>query len=488
MSLAEARRVLSEKMAIYGEAEPLLIQATAMKAEAIALSESATREAGDLRRSADDYARTVRLDTENAHNAAVQKLAEATREESERLDWLRFEAESLHNRIEGYGDRYLEPVSKLLDWLETQTEYTESGRFLKEARAASRAMVRAGTAVQCIHPDKATAKASSRFILDAFNGKVDSVLAEVAIENHGTLEREIEDAYILVNREAVRFGNAHITREYCQARIVEMKAACAAHEVKRLEREEQRAERERMREEEKAQRELDRAEREARAEEERARRAVEQARREMDRLAAERAREEAQSRADYERALREAQAEQVAEITRLHEEAQRLNSAQRAEQEARLAELAVKLSEAEEKGRRALSMAQQTRAGHVYVISNIGSFGEEVFKVGMTRRVDPQERIDELGDASVPFDFDVHAIIRSDDAPALESALHKKLNDLRVNKVNQRKEFFRTDAATLRRMLEEEGVQASFTLAAEAREYRESKAFSKEHDVSAIPV
>ena len=82
------------------------------------------------------------------------------------------------------------------------------------------------------------------------------------------------------------------------------------------------------------------------------------------------------------------------------------------------------------------------RAGYVYIISNIGSFGENVYKIGMTRRLDPQERIDELGDASVPFNFDVHAMIFSDDAPALEAALHKAFESRKVNMVNQRREFF----------------------------------------------
>lgn len=82
------------------------------------------------------------------------------------------------------------------------------------------------------------------------------------------------------------------------------------------------------------------------------------------------------------------------------------------------------------------------RAGYVYIISNIGSFGENIYKIGMTRRLDPQDRVDELGDASVPFKFDVHAMIFSDDAPALEAALHRAFEDKKVNMVNQRREFF----------------------------------------------
>lgn len=82
------------------------------------------------------------------------------------------------------------------------------------------------------------------------------------------------------------------------------------------------------------------------------------------------------------------------------------------------------------------------KAGYVYIISNIGAFGENIYKIGMTRRLDPQERIDELGDASVPFNFDVHAMIFSDDAPALESALHHAFENKKLNMVNQRREFF----------------------------------------------
>lgn len=82
------------------------------------------------------------------------------------------------------------------------------------------------------------------------------------------------------------------------------------------------------------------------------------------------------------------------------------------------------------------------RAGYVYIISNIGAFGENIYKIGMTRRLDPQDRVDELGDASVPFNFDVHAMIFSDDAPALENALHHAFEDKKVNMVNQRREFF----------------------------------------------
>ena len=149
--------------------------------------------------------------------------------------------------------------------------------------------------------------------------------------------------------------------------------------------------------------------------------------------------------------------------------------AQKAAFEAQLAELTEKLRLAEEKGQRALSMAQQTRVGHVYVISNIGSFGENVYKIGMTRRLEPLDRVRELGGASVPFEFDVHAMIYSDDAPKLEKSLHSHFMRAQVNKVNPRKEFFRIGINEIMEHVEASGIQTHWTLAAKAASFRESQ-------------
>jgi hypothetical protein len=117
--------------------------------------------------------------------------------------------------------------------------------------------------------------------------------------------------------------------------------------------------------------------------------------------------------------------------------------------------------------------AQSTRAGYVYVISNLGSFGEHVYKIGVTRRLDPQERIDELGDASVPFEFDVHAMIFSDDAPSLETALHQRFADRAVNKINPRKEFFRVTLPEIEEVVRtHHNKVVEFTRAAKAEDYR----------------
>ena len=115
------------------------------------------------------------------------------------------------------------------------------------------------------------------------------------------------------------------------------------------------------------------------------------------------------------------------------------------------------------------------RAGNVYVISNLGSFGENMFKVGMTRRLNPQDRVDELGDASVPFKFDVHSFIFSNDAVGLESRLHSILESKRVNKVNRRKEFFYTSVDELEQLVQEIEPTAEFNRTMMAEEFRQSQ-------------
>src|SRR5262249_41141487 len=113
----------------------------------------------------------------------------------------------------------------------------------------------------------------------------------------------------------------------------------------------------------------------------------------------------------------------------------------------------------------------------VYIISNVGSFGEDVYKIGLTRRWDPKDRVNELGGASVPFGFDVHAMILSEDAPALESKLHQHFVLKQGNKSNHRKKFFRVSLVQIREAVEKMGLDGvSWTITAEAREYRETVA------------
>lgn len=163
-------------------------------------------------------------------------------------------------------------------------------------------------------------------------------------------------------------------------------------------------------------------------------------------------RERAAIAAALERALAQAHGQHAAEVDKLR----------------------AQLAEAEAKSERAMSLAQQTKVGSVYVISNIGSFGEGVFKIGMSRRLDPMDRVKELGDASVPFPFDVHMMIRCDDAPALENALHKEFHHRRLNRMNLRKEFFRVSVDEIAAAVERHHGKVEYTADAEAMEFRNS--------------
>ena len=139
----------------------------------------------------------------------------------------------------------------------------------------------------------------------------------------------------------------------------------------------------------------------------------------------------------------------------------------------KILELQAKLSEVAIKKEEIINL-QNGKAGNVYIISNLGSFGENIFKIGMTRRLDPQERINELGSASVPFKFDVHSFIFSEDAVSLEKKLHQELNDKRVNKVNLRKEFFNSTIDELEELVNKIDPTAEFNKTMIAEEYFQS--------------
>lgn len=346
---------------------------------------------------------------------------------------------ALWNEVNGYGDRYVIPTRSLLDDLAEDFGHTDAGEELKTARDQSRRLVELKQAATCKYEEEDRRDRANRFVVDAFNGRVDAILTRTRHDNFGTLEKEMRDAFSVVNLNGLVFREARILPTYLDARLSELKWGVIVQELKLKEREEQREIQERIREEEKARR-------------------------------------------DYERALQEAAREEAVikqAMERARAEAESANAEQRARLEAELDELNLRLVNAEAKGQRALSMAQQTRSGNVYVISNVGSFGEGVLKIGMTRRLIPEDRIKELGDASVPFGFDVHAMIRSSDAPALERMLHQAFNDARINKVNYRKEFFRVPLERLRELAEERELKITFTMAAAAQEYRESLALEK---------
>ncbi|MCK7318576.1 GIY-YIG nuclease family protein [Enterobacter cloacae] len=193
-------------------------------------------------------------------------------------------------------------------------------------------------------------------------------------------------------------------------------------------------------------------------------------------------REEKQRQDDLEQQQREAEEEEqrLAEQQRLLEEALlAAEGAYREELERQRLELEQKIQDVHQQYERAKSMAQLTKQGHVYVISNIGSFGENVFKIGMTRRLEPMERVKELSGAAVPFDFDVHAMISCDDAPALEKTLHDHLESYRINRVNLRKEFFRVELSKIIDEVERHHGQVEYIADPVALQYLQSLEYAE---------
>ena len=200
--------------------------------------------------------------------------------------------------------------------------------------------------------------------------------------------------------------------------------------------------------------------------------------REEQRLIKEQMREESRARREYEKALRKAEEDEhmyADAIEKVRKELEISSTDERDKLNAKIKMLQLRLDEAEENKERAKSMAEMTKRGYVYIISNVGSFGEDIYKIGMTRRLEPMDRVKELGDASVPFAFDVHAMVFSDNAPKLEKELHRAFSHNRVNAVNLRKEFFKVNLMSIKeKVLEVTGSEAEFKLTALAEQYYES--------------
>jgi hypothetical protein len=289
-----------------------------------------------------------------------------------------------------------------------------------------------------------------KLVLRAFNGECDASVVKVKYNNVQTMENRIRKTYEDLNKLS-QTTHCEITSRYLDLKLQELWLTHEYQERKYQEQEEQRIIREQMREEEKALRELEKARQDAEKEERRYQEALEKARR------------------DVELATGKAQEKLFSQIE----------------------ELQKRLAEAEANKERAISQAQLTKSGHVYIISNIGSFGEDVYKIGMTRRLEPMDRVKELGDASVPFPFDVHAMIFCENAPELEARLHKRFNSRRINKENERKEFFRVSLDEIVRVVREIDQElkickseVTFTKIAAATDYRKTLARERQDKVA----
>ncbi|MFC0476250.1 DUF4041 domain-containing protein [Robertmurraya beringensis] len=285
-----------------------------------------------------------------------------------------------------------------------------------------------------------------KLILRAFNNECDNIITKVKFNNVDASEQRIRKVYEELNK-LTDMQQVSITSGYLKLKIEELYLKYEFEQKKQEEKEEQMEIKERMREEAKALKELEKAKEKVEKEEK-----------------------------HFEQA-----------ISKLQEQISETDASKQAKLLEKLRELEEQLEETRKNKKDVLFRVQNTRAGYVYIISNIGSFGENVFKIGMTRRLEPLDRVRELGDASVPFLFDVHGMIFSDDAPALENALHKAFADRRVNKVNERKEFFRVSLTEIEEVVKKNhNKTVEFTKLAEAEEYRQSAALEKERILEAV--
>lgn len=316
-------------------------------------------------------------------------------------------------------------------------------RKLDDIRSRQKAMVKDGTAAvgstnwvinNSETEGRKMIKDYVKLIVRSFNNECDATIIKATHRNIASLEKKINKAASTLNKLGDRMSIS-ITAEYVNLKLEELYLSYEYQQKLQDEKEEQRLIKEKMREDAKLLREIEKAREKLRKEATHFQNAIQVLDTQLE-----------QAETEEERELI------VAEKQKVEAELEKVNDD-------------IVNNEARE----------QNTAGYVYVISNIGSFGDDVYKIGMTRRLDPQERVDELGDASVPYRFDVHAMIFSEDAPSLETALHQAFEHRRMNLVNRRREFFQVNLEEIEQVVKQNFKKPfEFTMTAAAPEYRES--------------
>lgn len=331
-------------------------------------------------------------------------------------------------------------------FFERQYKFSDSTKYkdaLDTLRMKQKSMVKNGDAGRIISPmlldnNKSKGRAMQNQLIKAalrgFNGEADALLVKVSVSNVEKKIQALRKAFEQLNRMYSR-NLIEITHAYLDLKVEELRLAVEFELQKQEEKDLLREQREKEREDKKLQAEI-----KAR------RKQLEKDRTHFQNMVSK-----------VEELLKHAQDDEVIELKR------------------QLAEYQDKLSELDEIEEDIDYREGHATAGYVYVISNIGSFGEDVYKIGVTRRLEPLERIRELSSASVPFQFDVHALIFSEEAFALETELHNQLAQYKVNKVNGRKEYFKVPFAKIKEILDtHKELAVELTETAEAFEYRQS--------------
>lgn len=340
------------------------------------------------------------------NNEELEKIKNTIKETNEHIEALRTEETNMEKQVE---NTLVAVESGNFDFhyhYEDSIKYEEK---LKEIKEEQKEMVKWELAIKqvrwevngSINKGERMLKDLSKLLLRAFNNECDNIIMNVKYSTIANCKAKIEKSFNQLNK-FVKTYECYITNEYLDLKIKELELRCGYVTMKQREKEEQQRIKEQMREEERVRKELEAEEKKVEKEEQHF----------------------------------------VNEINKLQKRMAKENEEQQAILLKQIEELQAKLAEVSEVKADIMNRRLNNKAGYVYVISNKGSFGENVYKIGVTRRLDPQVRVDELSSASVPFKFDVNAMIFSDDAFALENALHQIFDKNRVNKVNKHKEFF----------------------------------------------
>ncbi|QUE32393.1 DUF4041 domain-containing protein [Francisella philomiragia] len=341
-----------------------------------------------------------------------------------------------------------------LGFYEPQFDFETSESFKEEIRACKerqKALLRDKSENGAIYADynwyingsksegKKQTNKTIRLIIRAFNNECDVIISSCTWKNFKQMKERIYQSSEYIN-SLNQVPYIEIRDIYIEEKIKELHLTYEYKVKKQKEKEEQAEIKAQMREEAKVEAEIKKAEAEALKEQKIYQKALDTARKEL----------------------------------------QLASDSARVKLEEKITELNIKISEIIEKHQRLKSMAEQTKQGHVYVISNIGSFGENVYKIGMTRRLEPNDRVSELGNASVPFVFDIHAMIHTNNAPELEKRLHDKFDNSRLNMKNKRKEFFNVELSEIKKAVTEyTSLDIEFIETAVAQDYYESQAIKK---------
>ncbi|HII4487552.1 TPA: DUF4041 domain-containing protein [Clostridium perfringens] len=273
-------------------------------------------------------------------------------------------------------------------------------------------------------------------IIMAFNIECDNLIAKVKYNNIQSIQKRIEKTFERLNK-LNESNQVRLTSKYLECKLSELKLVHEYQVKKQEEKEEQKRIREELREEAKLKKELEEAKKNT-----------------------------LKDITHFENALSKLN-EQLKSNNLSDEEIKNLQL-KKEELEKNIDNLNLSLKDIDYR-------QENQRAGYVYIISNIGAFGKDVYKIGMTRRLEPMDRIDELGDASVPFNFDVHAMIFADDAPKLENALHKAFENKKLNMVNQRRGFFNVTLEEVEKVVKENfDKTVEFKKEPEAEQFRQS--------------